>query len=148
MRPGTSNVPGLLSSYAALREEMGAMDENLAKCGAIWNKLHAYFASIPEEVRINSPLEGYKGIINVSLTKKKASVVVEALSEQGFYVSSVSACSTKSEPYSRVLRAMGKSEGDYHNSIRISYDRHIEEEDIDAFIKAFDKILREVKDRG
>ena len=103
--------------------------------------------NIPSEIRFNSPLDASPYVLNFSLINKKASVVLEALSEREIYVSSVSACSSKGEPISGVLTAMHRSEGDARNSLRLSFSKRNTLEEAEAFVKAFKEVLEGVINR-
>lgn len=84
-------------------------------------------------------------IVNFSLKEKKASVVVEALSNKGIYVSSVSACNSKGEQGSTTVKALGKSEWLYHNTIRISLDESTTKEDLDTMLKELKNTLETLR---
>jgi cysteine desulfurase len=97
-------------------------------------------------VELNSPLNGCPYVLNFSLTAKKASVVVEALSENEIYVSTVSACSSE-EPISYVIEATGKSEDLAKNSIRLSFSYENTLEEAKRFLEVFSTIMQGVNDR-
>jgi cysteine desulfurase len=59
-------------------------------------------------------------ILNLSFPDVKAEVLVHALEEKGCYVSSKSACSSKEERPSRILKAMGCTDKEASRSLRIS----------------------------
>ena len=84
-------------------------------------------------------------ITNFSLTEKKAAVVVEALSNKGIYVSSVSACNSKKEASSYVVKAIGKSDKLAHNTIRVSLSNQTTIEELDCFVKELKNILETIK---
>ena len=111
------------------------------------NTLDDLYADIPDEIRFNSPLDASPYVLNFSLINKKASVVLEALSEREIYVSSVSACNSKGEPISSVLTAMHRNEGDARNSLRLSFSRRNTLEEAKAFVKAFKEVLEGVINR-
>ena len=96
-------------------------------------------------ISVNSPFEGSPYIVNFSLTEKKASVVVEALSNKGIYVSSVSACHSKGEPFSYVVKALGKDDKLAHNTIRVSLSRDTTTEELENFLKELNSILETIK---
>ena len=75
----------------------------------------------------------------------KASVVVEALSNRGIMVSSLSACHAKNEDYSKVVYAMYQDLNLAHNTIRISFDKDNTLEEVEALIKNLEEILKEIK---
>ena len=84
-------------------------------------------------------------ITNFSLTEKKASVVVEALSNKGIYVSTVSACHSKRETPSYVVKAIGRSDLLAHNTIRVSFNNETTIEEISIFIEELKNILESIK---
>lgn len=96
-------------------------------------------------VELNSTSSSSPYILNFSLTKKKASVVVEALSNVGIYVSSVSACNSKKEASSYVVSALGKSDVLAHNTIRLSFGEDNKEEDVSVFAREFNKIMENIR---
>ncbi|HOR20708.1 MAG TPA: cysteine desulfurase family protein [Bacilli bacterium] len=106
--------------------------------------LRSYFLK-KENIVVNSPEKASSHILNVSLTDKKASVVVEALSNQGIMISSVSACHAKAASMSYSVRALGRSEDLSKNTLRISFDYQTTMEDIEVFIQALDDVLERIR---
>ncbi len=96
-------------------------------------------------ISLNSSEKCSPYIVNFSLTEKKAAVVVEALSNKGIYVSSVSACHSKGEQFSYVVKALGKDEKLAHNTIRVSLSNETTFEDLEMFIKELKNILETIK---
>lgn len=84
-------------------------------------------------------------IINFSLTEKKAAVVVEALSNKGIYVSSISACHSKREMPSYVIAALGKGDRFAQNSVRVSLTKETTIEELETFVKELKNILETIK---
>ena len=96
-------------------------------------------------IELNSTKECSPFIVNFSLTKKKASVVVEDLSNKGIYVSSVSACNSKKEPFSYVVKALGKSDNLAHNTIRVSFGYENTIEEVDIFLTELKNTLEAIR---
>ena len=96
-------------------------------------------------INFNSNQTGSPYILNFSLTNKKASVVVEALSNKGIYVSSVSACNSKREPMSYVVDAIGKDSVASHNTIRLSFGEDNLEEDAEIFTRELRQVLESIR---
>ncbi len=145
-RAGTVNVAGALSIALALKKALKDQAANLEKAKALNARLREGLGKNPE-IRINSPLDASPYLVNFSLLHKKASVVVEALSEAGIYVSSHAACDEKADVGSPVLAAMGLEEGLAKNAIRVSFSHASDEGEIDAFLAKLNQILLEVRDR-
>ena len=146
LRAGTVDVPGALALAEALHLTCEKRNEYTSLAKSLWNALKEGLSTI-DEVVLNSDEDGSPYVLNFSLRKHKASVIVEALSERGIYVSSISACNSKGEPSSYVLTAMGRSEGDAANSIRVSFGHENTLADIEAFLSALKEILTEVQPR-
>ena len=60
-----------------------------------------------EEIVITSPKEATPFIFAFALKEHKGSVIAEALSNEGIYVSTKSACSSREAGYSSVLKNAG-----------------------------------------
>ena len=96
-------------------------------------------------ILLNSSEKCSPYIVNFSLTEKKAAVVVEALSNKGIYVSSVSACHSKREMPSYVVMAIRHDEKLAHNTIRVSMNNETTIEELEVFVKELKNILETIK---
>jgi cysteine desulfurase len=149
-RAGTVDVASMAAMSKALEISLSKQKEFATMASSLYDELYNYLLSLPSQVEINSrPLSASQSpfVLNFSLLKKKASVVVEALSNKGIYVSSVSACSSKEAARSDVVLSLGKSEDLAENSIRVSFGVHNTMADIKEFERAFTEILKEINDR-
>ncbi len=145
-RAGTDNLPGDETLAVALEEATKNLQDNIAHAKEISSFLREELEK-NDEILMNSPLEGSPFILNFSLKRKKASVVTEALSHEGIYVSSVSACNSKGEPVSYVLEAMGFSKERAMNSIRLSFSRENTLEEAKTFLNTLQNILERTINR-
>ena len=84
-------------------------------------------------------------IVNFSLINKKAAVIVEALSRKDIYISSVSACHSRKEKSSYVIKALTNDDLLAKNSIRISFSEENTTLEIDQFINELKDALERVK---
>lgn len=145
-RAGTDNLPGDEALAVALEEATKNLQDNIAHAKEISSFLREGLEK-NDEILMNSPLDGSPFILNFSLKRKKASVVTEALSHEGIYVSSVSACNSKGEPVSYVLEAMGFSKERAMNSIRLSFSRENTLEEAKTFLNTLQNILERTINR-
>ncbi len=143
LRSGTNDVALAVSLAKALRLENEKIVENYKKTEQISNVLKQYLLDNKNLFELNSGDNPY--IVNFSTLTKKASVIVEALSLEGIMVSSTSACHAKEEPFSYVVKALGKSDELAHNTIRVSLSYENTLEDIKMFIEKLDKLVKELK---
>lgn len=143
-RSGTLANELVICLAKAIKIANNDREKNLAKVSELNLKLMTYLKENPANYELNSD-ERNPFVVNFSLKNRKASVVVEALSNEGIMVSSTSACHSKGETGSYVVKALGKSEELYNNTVRVSFDESNTLEEVDTFIKALDKIVKEIK---
>ena len=144
LRSGTNDVAGAVSLAKATSIAMNEIEQNKAKITAISYFFYEYLNENPDLYEINSnPENPY--IVNFSLKTKKASVVVEGLSNKNIMVSSISACHSRKEAYSHVVMAMGKGDLLSHNTVRISIDSNNTIEEAKTLIKELDELVRGIK---
>ena len=147
VRSGTEDLPGAIAMYKALQLAQQGLKENKEKIEEINWALHNNFKK-SELIRINSTRDGSPYIFNMSLLKHKGSVVIEALSNQEIYVSSTSACSSRTNKGSKTLELVGESRQISENSIRLSFSYETTIEEISAFTEAFNRVLGRIKQNG
>lgn len=144
-RSGTVSLPLCASLAEATTLARKEEKEGIAHAKTLFDALIQGIS--PEYVRWNSSSEGSPYVANFSLIKHKASVIVEALSEAGIFVSSASACSSRTDKTSKVLLSMNKSEEDASNAIRVSFSRENTLEEILTFVQTLNRFFLEVHAR-
>lgn len=143
LRSGTNNFPYEVCISKAIRIALEGREKHYGYVKELNNYLREKLLNV-ENVSINSPLQASPYILNFSINKK-ASVVTEGLSNEGIYVSTKSACSSKKHPLSYVIKALGKSDEEATNSIRISLSYTNTKKEIDIFIDKLKELLKEIK---
>ena len=143
-RSGTNDVAGAVSLAKAVKLANVDIEKNKLKITAISFLIYEYLENNSDLYEINSTKDN-PYIINFSLRNKKASVVVEALSNRNIMISSISACHSKRESYSHVVKAMGKDDSLSHNTLRISLDISNTIDEAKVFLKELDEIVRGIK---
>ena len=128
IRGGTANAITNIVLAKTLRIALEKHKDNY-----VINDLRLYFEEkIKElkEVRINSPMNNARNLINIS-TPIKSEVLLNALNGKGIMVSSKSTCGSRKNEGNRTLKALGIDE-DY--AIRVSFDYDNTREEIDYFV--------------
>ena len=150
-RSGTENVPAVAGLAKAVVITKETEEDFLRQCQA-WKEM--LLARIKElnHVKINGETSSALNapyILNLSFPGLKSEVVVHALEKENVYVSSKSACSSKKEEPSRVLKAMGLTDQEALGSIRISMGRMNTEEEIrrcgDALVRVIPELQQVMK---
>ena len=144
IRSGTVSTDLIVCFAKALRITLENMDQSFKIVSKYRDLVLNYVENNKDLYELNSGKDN-PYIINFSLLNKKASVVVEALSNEDIMISSISACHSKDEKFSHVVKALGKSEQVYRNTLRVSFDETNTEEEIKIFLEKIHKIVGEVK---
>lgn len=139
LRSGTENVGGAVSMAKAMRL-ITANNQGLITLHILRDQLFHYFSSLPY-VRVISPEIGAPHILNISVPKLKGEVMVHALEEKGIYVSTTSACSSKSGKVSRTIQSMGYTHAEIIGTIRISMSLNTTQKEIDQLQKVWAEII-------
>lgn len=144
LRSGTENVAGAVSMVKALRlihEKEKQYANHLKEMrDYLWKELKQF-----DDVIINSPEDGAPHILNISVPGLKPEVMIHMLGEEGIYISTKSACSSKQKDESKILVACGFSRDVAISGLRISlsYDNRMEE--MKRFIDVFSRSLNQFK---
>lgn len=145
IRPGTENAPLICSLATAIRLYFSSFAVREKKARELNKYLRDELSKLSDEVQIVSSCDSLPFILNFVLLKHKASVIVEALSKKDIYVSTKSACSEHAHADSSVLEAMGYSEKQASNAIRLSFEGSEELEDGKKFISGLKEVFKTVK---
>ena len=113
--------------------------DHVAKLNA---ELHAALSTYPL-VRINSPEHAIPHVLNLSVRNVKGTVFQRELDAKGVCVSVKSACSSDGLP-SRAVFAVSRDRRNALSSWRISLSHLTTEDEIKAFLQAFDVCYREL----
>lgn len=144
-RSGTNTLALSATLAKALRLSLKEQKDNFNKVSNLRDYLVSYLKDNPDLYVINSLDKDNPYIVNFSLLNHKASVVVEALSNKGIMVSSLSACHSKNEDYSYVVLAMNNDMKLAHNTIRVSFSYENTVDDVNALIRGLKQIMKEIK---
>lgn len=144
LRSGTENLPAIagLAKAVLLAKET---EEMLYRQYQAWKEM--LLTRINNElnhVKINGDIDvkgGAPYILNLSFPGLKSEVIVHALEKEKVYVSSKSACSSKKEEPSRVLKAMGLTDQEALGSIRISMGRMNTEKELEQCCDALIRVI-------
>ena len=136
-RSGTPATPLIASISKALRLVNTDMDKHYSYVKEINERVRKELSKY-ELVRINSPEDALPYILNISVLGVKPEVLLHALEEDDIYISTQTACSSKSDESKAVL-ALTKDSERSKSSVRISLSYKTTEAEINEFFKVFDK---------
>ena len=142
MRSGTLNVPGIVGLGKACELCLEEMDSEEKKLTELRNHFEK------ELLKLNGVVINSKGsprlphCTNISFDDIDGDkMILEAGSQVAF--SRSSACTSATMEPSHVLKAMGFTDKNIHNSFRFSFGRFTTREEVDFAIQVIDKIVKE-----
>ena len=130
IRPGTEAAP-LIAAFCAAVEEF-EIEKNLFAVKELNNYSLSELKKIAG-IMINSSADALPYVLNLSVDGIKSETMLHFLAERGVYISSSSACAKGKKSY--VLKAMGLSDSRIDSSLRISFSKYNNKNDVDALIQ-------------
>lgn len=147
MRAGTENVAGIAGFGKAAELALEHMDDfqNLDRLLA---KMEDGIKSLsPQAVIYGAESPRVSNTCCLGLPGVPAETLLMNLDLGGIAVSTGSACSSGVVKPSPVIKAMGASEQDAANTVRLSMGWHTTQEDIDHFLKIWSKVMDRLQDK-
>jgi cysteine desulfurase len=145
VRSGTENIPGIVGLGQAVQR----IEENLKKEQLYHLKgmLAGGLLECVPAATINGPKlsEGAPHILNVSFPNIKGEVMLHALEARGVFVSTGSACSSRSGRISHVFAAIGASKQTAQGAIRISLSYMNTEDEMGKAVEIISQCVKELE---
>ncbi|MBQ4067232.1 MAG: cysteine desulfurase [Clostridia bacterium] len=142
-RSGTENIPAIAAMGEAAREGYGAFRERAEHISRLRELLDD---RLPREIRVNKPVKGLDGTVNMTLPNIKSETMLNFLSGEGICISAGSACSARAKGVSRALTAFGLSDLEADCSVRVSLSNMNTENDVlrlvDSLAAALERLAR------
>lgn len=140
LRSGTENVPGIAAFGASVADLRGRISQRSEQMQALYDYAAERLTAL--SLRINRPAEGYVPYaLNLTLPSIRSETMLHALSADGIFVSSGSACSSHSAHPSGALIAFGLTPEEADCSLRISFSEYNTREDVDALCESLERNL-------
>lgn len=145
LRAGTENIPGYMGMVKAINIAYDSLEDSYSHVKMLKEYFIEKLLKI-ENVIINAPnSEEYSPyILNVSFLGTRSEVLLHMLEEDNIFVSTGSACSSKSAVAkgSYVLNAMGLEPRCIQGAIRFSFSKYNTLEEVDYTINSLEKSLK------
>lgn len=138
MRSGTQSLVLAVAFTEALKEAVANREASYDNALKINNYLRKEL--IKRNAVINSPDDALPFVLNVAFEGFQSETMLHCLEMYDIFVSTVSACSSKSKKVSYVLLSMGIAREIANNSVRLSFSRYNTIGEAEEFIKAIDEI--------
>jgi len=142
-RSGTENVPAIAGMAKALRLLLTDEPEKVARERAIKQRIYDHIKTFNKVTIFSQPTDGFAPhILCFTINGVRGETIVHAFEDQGIYISTTSACSSKKHLASSTLMAMHTPEAVATSAIRISLDENNTLAEADEFNKVFDNLYK------
>lgn len=138
VRSGTENTAGIVGTAKALR----LYTEKQVDFVGYNQTLRTYLSQF-ENIRLLSPESATPHILTFAIPGVRGEVLLHALEEKGIYVSTTSACSSKSTAEHHTLKAMGVPTQLSQCAIRVSFSKQTTDTDVATFKNIFDGVYHQ-----
>jgi cysteine desulfurase len=145
MRGGTENVSGIIGLGKAVSLIKQEMEKSQKSIKELSQRLIEGLKKI-DGIHFNGhPEKRLDSTISISVEGIDGEALLMALSTKDIYVSTGSACSEGKEGPSHVLKAIGLPDELAESTIRISLGKFNTPENVDEFLKVFEKMVKELR---
>lgn len=146
LRAGTENTAGIVALGEALSESVEFMEGEVARLQELAElTLQALRQELPE-VRVHGAgAEHLPGILNIGIPGVRGEALVHLLDLKGICVSAASACRAGTDAPSHVLFAMGYSETESMEGLRISYGRENTQEEAERIAREIARAVGKIR---
>ena len=145
-RPGTENVAGIVGLGKAAKL---CRDEITAESKRLWamrDRLQKAIGEVIPQTRVNGDIpQRVANTLNISIPGCDGGVLVALLDGAGLALSAGAACSAKSRAPSHVLLAMGRSQDEAVEGLRISLGRFSSDADLEKLLIELPKAVRQLQ---
>ncbi|UOQ47138.1 cysteine desulfurase [Gracilibacillus caseinilyticus] len=146
IRSGTENVAGIVSFVKAMRLANEKQSETASNLTELKKYLIEQLQS-SAKVKLNTPANNSAPhIVNFSVPGFKPEVMIHALEESDIYISTKSACSSKSADESAVLIACGKNRSIATSGLRVSMSYETTKEEIVFFSQQLENVIQKLSE--
>lgn len=135
IRPGTLAAPLIAGFGRAAEIASASMQDDIAHLTMLRDRMWSGIKSVPG-IRVNGDLAtGFAGVLNVSVADIEGESLLLAL--EPLCVATGSACNSKNQEPSYVLRALGLTDDEAQSAIRFSFGRPTTVEEVDFAMQRY-----------
>ncbi len=143
LRGGPENIPGAVGFAKAVEL---VTDEETARLQAMRDRLIEKLLQVPHTMLNGHPVHRLPQNANISFRFVEGESVLLHMDMRGFAVSTGSACFSRSLEASHVILGIGGNHERAHGSVRFTFGRFNEMEDVDAVVEAITEVVTLLRD--
>jgi cysteine desulfurase len=142
LRPGVENIPGAVGFAKAVEL---VTPEETARLQAMRDRLVERLLQVPEARLNGHPVYRLPHNANISFRFVEGESLLLHLDMRGFAVSTGSACFSRSLEASHVILGIGGDHERAHGSVRFTFGRFNQEQDVDEVAEALTEVVTELR---
>ncbi|MGN0701876.1 MAG: IscS subfamily cysteine desulfurase [Lentihominibacter sp.] len=144
LRAGTENLPAIAGMAAALKDSLESIETDRDEVIRLRDKLVSEIGNLPGAILNGHIHKRLPGNVNFSFEELGDTNLLMELDAHGICVSAGSACSASDSRPSHVLTAIGRTEKEARNSVRITIDEYNTEEEVDKIIDVMKELFESI----
>lgn len=142
-RPGTADVPAIAAFATAAKERISEMGAELERMSAFKEKLLSEINEMGFEAEVEgASQQSVPNILGLRFPGMEGQFMMLECNQAGLAISTGSACQVGSDKPNRTMIAIGKSEQEAREFIRLSFGKRNEERQIPQIIEKMSGILK------
>lgn len=146
IRSGTENVPGIIGLAKALSLSESKREQESARLTELRDLLFEGITQKNDKILVNGDLKNrLPNNLNITIHGAEGAILLVKLDSAGIDASAGSACTAGSAEPSHVLKALGRSAEQAHQSVRFSLGRFVTRTDIEKVINILNQIIGEIR---
>lgn len=145
IRPGTENLAGVAGLAEALEYADSNREKESARIKKLSDKLTEGILKIPKTFLNGHPEKRLPNNVNITILDIEGEALLLHLDEKGVFISTGSACTSRSLEPSHVILATGLPYEAAHGSMRFTLGRETTEEEIDYVLEVLPKIVEDLR---
>lgn len=143
-RPGTVDVPAAVSFLAASRETVEQMEAEQIREGELKERLKEGLRELPFDLTFEgSSTHSLPNILGLRIHGMEGQYAMLECNRRGLAISTGSACSVGTEKIPAAMKALGRSEQEAREFVRLSLGKQTKKSDIDKAVSIFGDVLIE-----
>lgn len=147
LRSGTENIPYIVGLSRAINLNYKEKQPYVKKLYTLRDRLiKGVLSQVPDTILTGDPNHRAANHASFCIKGINGKMLVKALSQQGFAVSSGAACSSPRNDPSHVIVACKISDEYLYGSLRVTLGRYNSRSDVDRFIKVLSQVVARMKE--
>ncbi|MEQ9307997.1 MAG: IscS subfamily cysteine desulfurase [Balneolaceae bacterium] len=143
LKTGTDNVPGMAAFATAAKEAQADMVNEYVRINSISKALISAISALDYECVIEGNIKSRSPyIVGLRFPGMEGQFLMLECNQAGLAISTGSACQVGSDRPNRTMKALGRTDEEAREFVRVSFGKNVKEDDLKEIIDKIDIILK------